>query len=874
MKQRILSFALALCLLISPQSMAHAWQGVPLAQEEALTGGSADGLAAGDAAVPTPTQVYEAMIALKDQDAYREGTVWTNDEPYSDSKGYYKWNGGPLNGANISAVGCVAFAFILSDAAFGSLPARISAAGAFSFEDIKVGDILQVNNDAHTVIVLEVNDAGVVIAEGNNNGMVHWERTISKEEVLSNTSHYITRYPEGYMPPDDPEADKIIGSGTLDSGLTWSLTNAGTLTISGSAAMPDFGGVGDQPWASHSGKIRHVVIEEGVTGIGSCAFWNCGVLSAKIPSSVTTIGNSAFRGSSLISVDIPSSVRTIGDSAFQECQNLSSATVPEGVQTIGQNAFRSCTSLVSIALPASIEEVGAAAFFQCQALTSATFAAGGKQVKMGDNMFMQCYYLARVTLPESIDRIGEGMFQNCLMLAGIEIPQGAESIEASAFASCSGLTTVIIPDSVTSIGTAAFSACPLKDIYFTGSEAQWNSIRKLGDTASKVQEAAIHYEYSPTPAPPEETPPPETLPPEETMPSEPAPPEETTPSETLPPEETTPSEPTPPSKPAPTPEETTPSNPTAPPNPPSPPGQTPPSGSAPSSGQTPPSQTTRPNSSAASRREPAQALTPVSASKPSATVPFIDGKSGKEGWEAIKQEAANAPEGKRINVDMNGASLVPGDVFDSIKGQNVTISFDMGGGIIWLVNGEDVTADQVNDTDLSLQVGTSAVPQDLVDSVAGERQATQLSLAHSGDFGYSAVLAIQVGAANAKSYANLFYYNESAGELAFVAADQVNEDGIAEFTFTHASDYVIVIDEKAMTENAGSAAPSDGGSPQETETEAPETDGPEMVIEAANDEKSQQEGNGQNLMWLLLLGAVGAAAVGTVIYRAQKKGKK
>ena len=83
-----------------------------------------------------------------------------------------------------------------------------------------------------------------------------------------------------------------------------------------------------------------------------------------------------------------------------------------------------------------------------------------------------------------------------------------------------------------------------------------------------------------------------------------------------------------------------------------------------------------------------------------------------------------------------------------------------------------------------------------------------------------------------------------------------------------------MIDEKAMTENAGSAAPSDGGSPQETETEAPETDGPEMVIEAANDEKSQQEGNGQNLMWLLLLGAVGAAAVGTVIYRAQKKGKK
>ena len=81
--------------------------------------------AATENTVPTPTQAYEAMIALQSQDAYKEGTPWTNDEPYSDSKGYYRWKGGTFNGTNIVAVGCVAFAFILSDAAFGSLPARI-----------------------------------------------------------------------------------------------------------------------------------------------------------------------------------------------------------------------------------------------------------------------------------------------------------------------------------------------------------------------------------------------------------------------------------------------------------------------------------------------------------------------------------------------------------------------------------------------------------------------------------------------------------------------------------------------------------------------------------------------------------------------------
>ncbi len=192
--------------------------------------------------VPTPAQAYQAMIALADQDAYREGTPWTNDEPYSDSKGYYYWKGGELDGHRISAVGCVAFAFILSDAAFGHLPARMYAPGGFTYEDIKVGDILRVSGDAHTVIVLEVSDAGVVVAEGNismgdHKGKVHWGRAISREEVMRDTSHYITRYPEGYIPPDDPSANESIGSGTLGGGLTWNLTKAGTLTISGSGAM-------------------------------------------------------------------------------------------------------------------------------------------------------------------------------------------------------------------------------------------------------------------------------------------------------------------------------------------------------------------------------------------------------------------------------------------------------------------------------------------------------------------------------------------------------------------------------------------------------------------------------------------------------------
>lgn len=527
MKQRFLSVSLALCLCISSQSVIHASREDPQQQEDIRTeaDGSVnsdeeilevDGEGAGpmerstgtprsDTVIPTQTQAYEAMIALKDNPKYAEGVSWTNEYNPVTGAGDYSWHGGTFNGVNIIGAGCVAFAFMLSDEAFGSLQNRMYAAGGFKYEDIKVGDILRMNNDAHTVIVLEVSDAGVVVAEGNyheNNGggKVHWGRAISKEEVMRGTSHYITRYPDGYVAPDDPTVNDIIREGDFDQ-LTWKLTKAGTLTISGAGAMMDLSSAGEQPWNEESSQIRKVVIENGVTSIGACAFWNSGVLSAEIPSSVTTIGNSAFRGSSIISVTIPSSVKTIGDSAFRECQNLNSVTVSEGLETIVQNAFRSCTSLTSITLPASIGEVGAGAFFQCQKMISATFASGSKTVKMGDNMFTQCYNLMSVTLPQSIDRIGEGMFQNCGMLPGVEIPQGAESIGGSAFASCSSFTTVVIPDSVTTIGIAAFSKCALTDIYFTGTEAQWNSVSKIGDTEAALKNVTVHYEYEPSPNP-------------------------------------------------------------------------------------------------------------------------------------------------------------------------------------------------------------------------------------------------------------------------------------------------------------------------------------------------------------------------------------
>lgn len=127
----------------------------------------------------TAEEVYQAMIAL--QDEYPEGMPWTNDN-------YYGWNGGYYSGG----YGCAGFAFLLSDAAFGDAPARWVE--EFTFEDIRVGDYLRVNNNTHSVIVLEKTDSFLVLAEGNYNSSIHWGRILSKTQAMNTIDYIFTRY--------------------------------------------------------------------------------------------------------------------------------------------------------------------------------------------------------------------------------------------------------------------------------------------------------------------------------------------------------------------------------------------------------------------------------------------------------------------------------------------------------------------------------------------------------------------------------------------------------------------------------------------------------------------------------------------------------
>ena len=183
--------------------------------------------------------------------------------------------------------------------------------------------------------------------------------------------------------------------------------------------------------------------------------------------------------------------------------------------------------------------------------------------------------------------------------------------------------------------------------------------------------------------------------------------------------------------------------------------------------------------------------------------PYIKDDSGKEGWDVIKPQLEEAKAGDTVTVAMNGTTVVPKDVIDSIKGKDTTLVLDMGNGLSWKINGQDIT-DAAGDIDFDVTVGADAgksIPVDVINNVTGERSSLNLTLAYDGEFGFTATLTVNMESKNAGLYANLFYYNEQTGELEFISAGQIDPDGNVELVFTHASDYTIVVDTKIMSDN-------------------------------------------------------------------------
>ena len=230
-----------------------------------------------------------------------------------------------------------------------------------------------------------------------------------------------------------PATSGYCGDPDVNNGenVTWKVSGT-TITISGMGAMADYDDDTNMaPWLdnnikSYAEEITAIVIESGVTTVGSYAFKGCYFVT---------------------SISIPTSVTTIGSYAFEDCNYVTSISIPAGVTTIGSHAFENCYNAESISIPASVTSIGEKAFYHCGQSTHPT-------VTIADG--------------SNLETIGNSAFENCPM-ASFSIPDGVKTIGASAFRYCSGLTSMNIPASVTSIGENAFQySLSLKTVTLNG----------------------------------------------------------------------------------------------------------------------------------------------------------------------------------------------------------------------------------------------------------------------------------------------------------------------------------------------------------------------------------------------------------------------
>lgn len=171
--------------------------------------------------------------------------------------------------------------------------------------------------------------------------------------------------------------------------------------------------------------------------------------------------------------------------------------------------------------------------------------------------------------------------------------------------------------------------------------------------------------------------------------------------------------------------------------------------------------------------------------------------------EDITNAVSSTAEGDTASVNLTSNTRVDKAVLDTIAGKDITVEFKLKGGAKWVINGKNV--EKAKKVDLGVRLRSKAIPAEKVSTVAGDNRTVQFSLRHNGDLGFTGALIIPFSSAYNGKFANLYYNNTAKDELEFVGSSKISA-GQASFVFTHASDYVVVIDDEAYGEDVSSAA--------------------------------------------------------------------
>ena len=220
---------------------------------------------------------------------------------------------------------------------------------------------------------------------------------------------------------------------------------AGTLTFSGTGPMPECVFNEKNEW-SRNASATTIIIEDGITGIGSYNFYkNSYVTRVIVGDSVKKIGISAFSScTNLVSFDCGGELDTINNFAFSTCISLQGFYFPPTLKSIGMQAFYGCTKLTSIELPEGIQTIYADAFND-----------SGYYKSLTSGLHSLCGYTLEYKGSPSTT---------------VRIPEGTKVISIRTLSSPKNVTALIFPESLEKILTLGLYDFPsVKEVTIPGS---------------------------------------------------------------------------------------------------------------------------------------------------------------------------------------------------------------------------------------------------------------------------------------------------------------------------------------------------------------------------------------------------------------------
>lgn len=284
-----------------------------------------------------------------------------------------------------------------------------------------------------------------------------------------------------------------------------------TNNIKGEFEIPEYYGEGEdrapvkevaQEGLSSTG-ITKLVIPATVEKLGNAAFaynYNLREVVFKDDCKLTELPRGAFGYCrSIKNITLPNLVKTVGALAFLECEVLSEVTLPENLEVIGDGAFQGCKKIENITLPETLKKIGDLAFYNCEALKQISIPDGvadvereevgedGKIIKVTDYglgyaVFHSCTSLEKAEVGKGITVLRSGVFGYCTSLKEIYLPENLKKVEGAYYI-----------NGKLECGHAFHNDEALTDIYFAGSETQWEAVEKV---MTPIKEQGTVYDNS------------------------------------------------------------------------------------------------------------------------------------------------------------------------------------------------------------------------------------------------------------------------------------------------------------------------------------------------------------------------------------------